>query len=32
MSIPSQTIKKDKTKPLWRYVTKLRKTPNGEII
>jgi len=30
MSIPSHAIEKeDETKPLWRYVTKLRKTPGG---
>jgi len=30
MSIPSHAIEKeDETKSLWRYVTKLRKTPGG---
>jgi len=30
MSIPSQAIEKEnETKLLWRYVTRLRKTPDG---
>jgi len=25
----NQLIEEDETKPLWRYLLKLRKTPNG---